>query len=129
MRPATSTEESIDMTWLTRAAVNRRSVTILLAAGLFICGVIAWGSLKQELLPDVSFPVATVIAPFPGAAADDVADQVVGTDRARRPSRLRASTRCNSTSANSIGFVIGPVRVRHRCRRGDRRDGGGDRRR
>ena len=60
------------MTWLTRAAVDRRSVTILLAAGLFVFGVIAWSSLKQELLPDVSFPGATVIAPFPGASADDV---------------------------------------------------------
>ncbi len=56
------------MTWLTRAAVGRRSVTLLLAAGLFVAGVLAWGSLKQELLPDVSFPVATVIAPFPGAS-------------------------------------------------------------
>ena len=32
------------MTWLTRAAVDRRSVTILLAVGLFIFGVIAWGA-------------------------------------------------------------------------------------
>jgi len=65
------------MTWLTRAAVSRRSVTLLIAAGLFVFGILAWNSLKQELLPDVSFPVATVIAPFPAAGADDVATEVV----------------------------------------------------
>ena len=55
------------MNSITRAAVSRRSVTLFLASALFVGGVLAWGSLKQELLPDVSFPVATVIAPFPGA--------------------------------------------------------------
>jgi HAE1 family hydrophobic/amphiphilic exporter-1 len=66
------------MTWISRAAINRRSVTLLLAAALFGAGVLAWANLKQELVPDVSFPVATVIAPYPGAAADEVANQVVG---------------------------------------------------
>ena len=65
------------MNWITRAAVSRRTVTLLLATGLFVAGILGWGSLKQELLPDVSFPVATVIAPFPGSGADDVATQVV----------------------------------------------------
>jgi multidrug efflux pump subunit AcrB len=92
------------MTWLTRAAVNRRSVTILLAAGLFIFGVISWGSLKQELLPDVSFPVATVIAPFPGASAEDVADQVVAPIE-RAVQSVGGIDQVRSTSANSIGFI------------------------
>ena len=92
------------MTWLTRAAVDRRSVTILLAVGLFIFGVIAWGSLKQELLPDVSFPVATVIAPFPGASAEDVADQVVAPIE-RAVQSVSGIDQVRSTSANSIGFI------------------------
>ena len=66
------------MTWLSRAAVHRRSVTLLLAAGLFGAGLLAWGSLKQELLPDVSFPVATVIAPYPAAGADDIVQRPLG---------------------------------------------------
>ena len=93
-----------DMTWLTRAAVGRRSVTILIAVGLFVWGVVAWGSLKQELLPDVWFPVATVIAPFPGAGADDVADQVVAPIE-RAVLSVAGIDQVNSTSANSIGFV------------------------
>ena len=93
------------MTWLSRAAVNRRSVTILLASALFAAGVLAWGSLKQELLPDVSFPVATVIAPYPGAAADEVAGKVVEPIE-RAVESLPGIDQVNSTSANSIGFII-----------------------
>ncbi|HEX2844291.1 MAG TPA: efflux RND transporter permease subunit, partial [Candidatus Limnocylindria bacterium] len=92
------------MNWITRTAVGRRSVTLLLAAGLFVAGVLAWGSLKQELLPDVAFPVATVIAPFPAAGADDVADQVVAPIE-RAILSVGGIDQVRSTSANSIGFV------------------------
>ena len=92
------------MNWITRAAVDRRSVTILIAVALFAFGVAAWGSLKQELLPDVSFPVATVIAPYPGASADDVADQVVAPIE-RAVQSVSGIDQVRSTSANSIGFI------------------------
>jgi HAE1 family hydrophobic/amphiphilic exporter-1 len=92
------------MNWISRAALSRRSVTLLLAAALFAGGVVAWGSLKQELLPDVSFPVATVLAPYPGASADDVAGQVVEPIE-RAVQSLAGIDQVRSTSANSIGFV------------------------
>ncbi len=86
---------------LSELAVAKRSVTLLLAAALFVAGVSAWGSLKQELLPDIEFPVITVIAPFPGAGSEDVAEQVAVPDRAGhlrrrrgwRPSSPRRPTR------------------------------------
>ena len=93
------------MTWLSRAAVSRRSVTILIAAGLFAAGILAWGSLKQELVPEVSFPIVTVIAPYPGAAAEEVVDDVVGPIE-NAVQTLEGIDTVNSTSANSIGFVI-----------------------
>lgn len=92
------------MNWITRAAVSRRSVTLLLAAGLFVAGVLAWNSLKQELLPDVSFPVATVIAPYPAASAEDVVTQVVEPIE-RAVQSISGIDQVRSTSANSIGFV------------------------
>ena len=92
------------MNWITRAAVSRRSVTMLLATGLFVAGLLSWGSLKQELLPDVEFPVATVIAPFPAAGADDVASQVVAPIE-RALQSIGGVDQLRSTSANSIGFV------------------------
>ncbi len=93
------------MSFLSHLAVNRRSVTLLLAAALFGGGIVAWTNLKQELLPDVSFPVTTVLAPYPGAAADDVATQVVEPIE-RAVESIPGIDQVSSTSANSIGFVI-----------------------
>jgi HAE1 family hydrophobic/amphiphilic exporter-1 len=93
------------MSWISRAAVSRRSVTLLLAVALFGGGLVAWANLKQELLPDVSFPVATIIAPYPGAAADEVAGQVVEPIE-RAVQSISGIDQVRSTSANSIGFVI-----------------------
>jgi HAE1 family hydrophobic/amphiphilic exporter-1 len=90
---------------LSTVAVGKRSVTLLLAAALFIAGVSAWGSLKQELLPDIEFPVITVIAPYPGAGSEDVADQVaVPIERAI--SGVPRLETVQSTSANSIALVV-----------------------
>ena len=90
---------------LSTLAVSKRSVTLLLAGALFIAGVSAWGSLKQELLPDIEFPVITVIAPYPGAGAEDVADQVaVPIERA--VSGVPRLETVQSTSANSIALVV-----------------------
>ncbi len=93
------------MTWFSRAAVSRRSVTLLIAAGLFVAGILSWGSLKQELVPEVSFPIVTVIAPYPGAAADEVVEDVVAPIENAVQS-IEGLDTVNSTSANSIGFVI-----------------------
>jgi HAE1 family hydrophobic/amphiphilic exporter-1 len=90
---------------LTQFAVSKRSVTLLLAGALFIAGISAWSSLKQELLPDIEFPVITIIAPYPGAGSADVAEQVaVPIERA--VSGVPRLETIQSTSANSIALVI-----------------------
>ena len=53
------------MSRITEFAVRRRSVILLLAFGVFLSGAYAWSNLQQELLPDIEFPVITVIAPYP----------------------------------------------------------------
>jgi HAE1 family hydrophobic/amphiphilic exporter-1 len=90
---------------LSQLAVSKRSVTLLLAGALFIAGVSAWGSLKQELLPDIEFPVITVIAPYPGAGSQDVAEKVAIPIERAIGSVPRLKT-VQSTSANSIALVI-----------------------
>jgi HAE1 family hydrophobic/amphiphilic exporter-1 len=89
----------------TQLAVSRRSVTLLLAAALFLTGIYAWGNLQQELLPDIEFPVITVIAAYPGAGATDVTDQVTKPIE-RAISGVARLTRTQSTSANSISVVV-----------------------
>ena len=93
------------MSRLSQLAVSQRSVTLLLAIALFIGGISAWGSLKQELLPDIDFPVITVVAPFPGAGANDVADQVAKPIE-RSIQSVPGLTSLRSTSANSIALVV-----------------------
>jgi HAE1 family hydrophobic/amphiphilic exporter-1 len=90
---------------LTQLAVSRRSVTLLLAGALFLTGIYAWGNLQQELLPDIEFPVITVIATYPGAGAADVTDQVTKPIEQAISSVARL-TRTQSTSANSISVVV-----------------------
>lgn len=93
------------MNRLSELAIGKRSVTLLLAGALFIAGASAWGSLKQELLPDIEFPVITVIAPYPGAGSEDVAEQVAVPIERAIAGVPRLET-VQSTSANSIALVI-----------------------
>jgi HAE1 family hydrophobic/amphiphilic exporter-1 len=93
------------MSRLTQLAMSRRSVTLLLAAALFIGGISAWGSLKQELLPEISFPIVSVIAPYPGAGAADVTEQVTKPIE-RAVSGVPGLTQLQSTSANSFAFIV-----------------------
>ncbi len=93
------------MSRFTELSVAKRSVTLLLAFGLFLAGISAWGSLKQELLPDIDFPVVTVIAPYPGVGAADVADQVTKPIERSISSVPRLSA-LSSSSANSIAIVV-----------------------
>ena len=86
-------------------AVARRSVTLLLAAALFVSGIVAWGDLKQELLPDVQLPVITIVAPLPGAGAADVAEQVAKPIE-QVVSGVPRLKQMQSVSANSIALVI-----------------------
>jgi HAE1 family hydrophobic/amphiphilic exporter-1 len=93
------------MSRLSEFAVAKRSVTLLLAAALFIAGISAWSSLRQELLPDIELPVITVIAPFPGAGAPDVADAVTKPIE-RAIGGVPRLEGMSSSSANSISLVI-----------------------
>ncbi|MCU0506549.1 MAG: efflux RND transporter permease subunit, partial [Chloroflexi bacterium] len=93
------------MSRITELAVKNRSVTILLTVAILIAGVYSWGSLKQELLPDIDFPVLTVVAPYPGAGAADVTEQVTRPIE-RAISGIPRLERLQSTSANSLGLVV-----------------------
>ncbi|MEI7744941.1 MAG: efflux RND transporter permease subunit, partial [Chloroflexota bacterium] len=93
------------MSRLSEFAVGKRSVILLLAGALFIAGIMAWGNLKQELLPDIEFPVITVIAPLPGAGAADVAEQVTKPIE-RAIAGVPRLEGVSSTSANSLSLVV-----------------------
>ncbi len=92
------------MTRLTDLALGARGVTLLLAAAVFAAGVLAWGQLRQELVPDVEFPVMTIVTTYPGAGASDVAEQVTKPIEQAVGATAGLET-MQSTSANSLSIV------------------------
>ena len=92
------------MFFLSKLAVARRSVTILIALAVFGGGVASWGSLKQELLPNIDFPIVTIIAPYPGAGTADVAEQVAAPIEAAVASVAGVES-LRSVSTTGLGFV------------------------
>jgi len=93
------------VTRLTQLAISKRSVTLLLAVGLFAGGIFSWGQLRQELVPDVEFPILTIVASYPGAGSSDVTEQVTKPIE-RAISSVTGLESLNSTSANSLAFVV-----------------------
>lgn len=65
------------MTRLTRFALNNPAITYLIGIALLLAGLGAALSLKKELIPDVKFPLVTVVGVWPGASADEVTRGVV----------------------------------------------------
>jgi HAE1 family hydrophobic/amphiphilic exporter-1 len=90
---------------LTELALKRASVTFLMAAAVFIAGIVSWGSLKSELLPDIDFPIVTVITPYSGAGTTDVAEQVTKPVE-RTLSGVARITSVRSTSAAGLSIVV-----------------------
>ncbi|MBB2914401.1 HAE1 family hydrophobic/amphiphilic exporter-1 [Streptosporangium becharense] len=64
------------MTALARLSLANRSLVMMIALVLSAFGVFAIPSLKQQLLPSLSFPGAFVIAPYPGASPEIVEERV-----------------------------------------------------
>ncbi len=64
------------MSWITKIALKKRWLTILVAA--LIAGASIWATLtlKMELIPDIEFPMTTVVTIYPQAQADEVMEEV-----------------------------------------------------
>ena len=64
----------------------------------FFAGIFAWGQLRQELVPDVEFPVMTVTAVYPGADPGAALSRISFPLRRRQiarpssPGSIRSST-------------------------------------
>ncbi|MFV0427058.1 MAG: efflux RND transporter permease subunit [Beutenbergiaceae bacterium] len=99
------------MQFLARFSIARRALTALITIAIAILGVISLGSLRLELIPSTSFPVAVVVAVYPGASPEVVEQQVtevvegavLGVDGIENLS----STAANNISTTTIEFEFG----------------------
>jgi len=60
------------VSWLTKMSLRNRSIVGLLVVAVVVFGVISVSSLKQELIPDLTFPYLTVFTVDPGTSPSDV---------------------------------------------------------
>ena len=93
------------LSFLTRQAVRRSSVTLLLTAVILLFGAFAMTQLKQELTPSIDFPVITVITSYPGAEPQAVAD-TISAPVEQAVSGLPGLQNVQSTSVNGTSIVV-----------------------
>ncbi len=60
------------MIWLTRFSLSRAAVIVLATVLLTLLGAFSASRLNVELLPDIEFPVLTIVTVYPGASPEDV---------------------------------------------------------
>jgi len=64
------------VSWLTKISLRNRSIVGLVVVAVIVAGLFATSSLKQELIPDLTFPYLTVITVDQGASASTVETSV-----------------------------------------------------
>jgi HAE1 family hydrophobic/amphiphilic exporter-1 len=64
------------VSWLTKMSLRNRSLIGLAVVAVIIFGAVAIGSLKEELIPDLTFPYLTVFTSQQGASPTDVEKNV-----------------------------------------------------
>jgi hydrophobic/amphiphilic exporter-1 (mainly G- bacteria), HAE1 family len=60
------------VSWFTKISLRNRSIVGLAVVAVAIFGVVAINSLKEELIPDLTFPYLTVFTSNPGSSPTDV---------------------------------------------------------
>ena len=64
------------MTWITKIALKKRWVTILVSAVVAGASVWAMLTLNMELIPNIELPMTTVVTIYPQAQPDEVVEKV-----------------------------------------------------
>ena len=64
------------MSWLTKIALRNRSIVGLAVLAVLLFGGFAIAGLKQELIPDLTFPYLTVFTVAPGSSPKDVEQSI-----------------------------------------------------
>jgi HAE1 family hydrophobic/amphiphilic exporter-1 len=105
--------------FLTEQALQKASVTLLIAIALVIGGVYAALNINQELIPDVDFPLITVVAASPGASPQDVAETVSGPLEAAI-ANVPGLQSLQSISAESVAIIIAQFDFGHDMKAAER---------
>ena len=90
---------------LTRLAIWKRWLTLLVAAAVTGVAIFFTLQLKMELIPDIELPATSVVNFYPGAPAEKVAEEVTAPVEAAI-SGVKQPDELMSTSSENMSFVI-----------------------
>jgi hydrophobic/amphiphilic exporter-1 (mainly G- bacteria), HAE1 family len=93
------------MNWLIKFSLKNASVLVLVTVLVLLAGVFTSLSIKQELLPDIRFPVITVITAYPLAGPEIVESQVTRPIETSLQG-LSDLEGISSTSSPSVSVVV-----------------------
>lgn len=90
---------------LSNVSIDRPVFTSMCAIAVLVLGGLALTRLGVDLFPDVSFPIVTVVTPYPGAGPEEVESQV--TRRIEEAvSSINGVDEVRSYSRDSSSFVL-----------------------
>jgi HAE1 family hydrophobic/amphiphilic exporter-1 len=91
--------------WLTRFAVRQPTIVTLffLAIGLF--GVIGYASMGKNIIPNISFPIVTVQANYPGASPEEI-ERLIVRPIEDQVQTIRHLDKVNATAVDGAGTVV-----------------------
>jgi len=89
---------------LTRFALRKVSIIILLMIFVVLGGIYSAGQLKRELIPNIDLPVVSIVSVYPGAAPDDVRRDVTEPIEKAIAGTTNLKT-LTSTSNDSVSFI------------------------
>jgi len=93
------------VSWLTKMSLRNRSIVGLAVLAILLVGAYAITSLKQELIPDLTFPYLTVFTVDQGASAKDV-ERTVTTPIEQTLKTSNGIKQYNSFSNDGMSIIM-----------------------
>ncbi|MFB9327278.1 efflux RND transporter permease subunit [Paenibacillus aurantiacus] len=92
------------MKGIIRFSLNNKFALWLMTIIVVVAGLYAGTSMKQETIPNINVPILTVNTVFPGAAPEEVADQIT-VPLEQRIQNLNGVDAVNSTSSENVSII------------------------
>lgn len=89
----------------TRFSLKNVIVIFLIVAMLVAGGIYSMGSVQTEMMPNIEFPIITVITVYPGAAPNDVADSISRPFQ-KALSGIQGIKKVDATSNENLSLMI-----------------------
>ncbi|MBB3109870.1 HAE1 family hydrophobic/amphiphilic exporter-1 [Paenibacillus phyllosphaerae] len=92
------------MKGIIRFSLNNKFAIWIMTLIVVVAGLYSGLNMKQETIPNISVPILTVNTVYPGAAPEEVADQVT-IPLEQRIQNLSGVTAVNSTSSENVSII------------------------